>query len=444
MYDIIAHKRDGKPLSDPEIDFFVAGVTDGSIPDYQISALLMAIVLQGMDDRETARLTDRMAHSGEMIDLSPIEGFKVDKHSTGGVGDKTTLIVAPIVAACGVRVAKMSGRGLGHTGGTIDKLEAIPGFSTALPPEQFFEIVSKVGVAVAGQSGNLAPADKKLYALRDVTATVESIPLIAASIMSKKLASGADGIVLDVKCGSGAFMKTQADATRLAETMVAIGEANGRRVVALITDMDCPLGTAIGNSLEVIEAVETLRGHGPADLTEVSLALAANMLWLAMPARSLAECHQLAAEALESGRAFETLVQMVAAQGGDTAVLYDPTKFLQAAVQAEIFSPTAGYLAKIDTNAVGMASMLLGAGRATKEETIDFAAGIRFPVRLGEWVEAGQPIATFYTNRPAALPEATERFLSALTLTEAAPTVPPLIYARVEHPARPTESEKSH
>ncbi len=430
MYDIIHKKRNGDELTREELQFFVQGVTDGSIPDYQISALLMAIYFQKMNRRETADLTDLMAHSGDMVDLSPIEGFKADKHSTGGVGDKTTLIVAPIVAACGVRVAKMSGRGLGHTGGTVDKLEAIPGFCTALSTERFFDTVRKTGVAVAGQTGNLAPADKKLYALRDVTATVENISLIAASVMSKKLASGADGIVLDVKTGSGAFMKTVADAVALAEEMVSIGSHTGRKTAALITDMDCPLGHAIGNTLEVIEAVDTLRGHGPADLTAVSLELAANMLYLGGKG-AVADCRALAQEALDSGSAFETLCAMVSAQGGDSAVLRDTALFARAGIAHTIRARRAGYIAAMNTEEIGNASVLLGAGRETKESAIDFAAGIILHAKTGQWVESGAPLATLYTNRLDATASAEARFLAALKIDDAPPAKRPLIFARV-------------
>lgn len=430
MYDIIHKKRDGGELTREELQFFVRGVTDGAIPDYQISALLMAIYFQKMNRRETADLTDLMAHSGDMVDLSPIAGFKADKHSTGGVGDKTTLIVAPIVAACGVRVAKMSGRGLGHTGGTVDKLEAIPGFCTALSTERFFDTVRKTGVAVVGQTGNLAPADKKLYALRDVTATVENISLIAASVMSKKLASGADGIVLDVKTGSGAFMKTVADAVALAEEMVSIGIHTGRKAAALITDMDCPLGHAIGNTLEVIEAVDTLCGHGPADLTGVSLELAANMLYLGGKG-AIADCRALAQEALDSGSAFDTLCAMVNAQGGDSAVLRDASRFAQAGIAHTIRAQRAGYIAAMNTEEIGNASVLLGAGRETTESAIDFAAGILLHAKTGQWVEAGAPLATVYTDRSDAVAPAEARFLSALHIDSVPPIKRPLIFARV-------------
>lgn len=430
MYDVIHKKRDGGALTREELKFFVEGVTDGSIPDYQTSALMMAVYFQKMDRRETADLTDLMAHSGDMVDLSPIEGFKVDKHSTGGVGDKTTLIAAPIVAACGVRVAKMSGRGLGHTGGTVDKLESIPGFCTALSTEQFFDVVRKTGVAVVGQTGNLAPADKKLYALRDVTATVENISLIAASIMSKKLASGANGIVLDVKTGSGAFMKTVSDSISLAEEMVSIGEHTGRKTAALITDMDCPLGFAIGNTLEVIEAVETLRGHGPEDLTTVSLELAANMLYLGGRG-DIAYCRALVQEALSSGKAFETLCAMVEAQGGDSAALRDTSLFKKANVAHTIKTQRAGYVTAMNTEEIGNTSVLLGAGRETKESTIDFAAGIMLHAKSGQWVEAGAPLATVYTDRSDALGLAEERLLEAFKVDSAPPAKRPLIFARV-------------
>ena len=329
MYDIIAKKRDGGELTEEEIKFFIRGYVAGEIPDYQASALLMAIYFKGMTAKETAQLTMSMANSGETVDLSSIDGIKVDKHSTGGVGDKTTLIVAPIVASLGVRVAKMSGRGLGHTGGTIDKLESIPGMQTSIDREEFFSIVRKVGVSVIGQSGNLVPADKKLYALRDVTATIDSIPLIASSIMSKKIAAGSDCILLDVKTGSGAFMKTFDDSIRLAEAMVSIGEHVGRRTVALITDMDRPLGDAIGNSLEVCEACETLKGRGPNDLATVCTELAANMLYLAGKG-TVGECRKAAADQMKNGAGFAKLKEMVAAQGGDTAVLDDYAKFQQA------------------------------------------------------------------------------------------------------------------
>lgn len=430
MYDIIHKKRDGGALSREELEYFIGGVTDGSIPDYQITALLMAIFLRGMTDAETAALTLLMADSGDRVDLSALEGFKVDKHSTGGVGDKTTLIVAPVVAACGVLVAKMSGRGLGHTGGTVDKLESIPGFQTSLSTERFFEVVREAGLAVVGQSGNLAPADKKLYALRDVTATIESLPLIAASIMSKKLAAGADGIVLDVKSGSGAFMKTVDDAVGLARAMVSIGERTGRRTVALITDMDRPLGAAVGNSLEVTEAVETLKGGGPADLREVSLELAANMLFLAQKG-DIGHCRALAKESLQSGRALARLTAMVTAQGGDPSVLADPSKFVRAAHTLPVTALKAGYVTAMDTERIGMASVVLGAGRETKDSPIDTAAGILLRVKPGQWVERGEALATLLTDREPTLAEAGRMLLEAVTLGDAPPAPMALIHARV-------------
>lgn len=430
MYDIIQKKRDGGKLSRDELEFFVKGVTDGSIPDYQASALMMAIYFQKMDPRETADLTDLMAHSGDMVDLSPIEGFKVDKHSTGGVGDKTTLIAVPVAAACGVKVAKMSGRGLGHTGGTIDKLESIPGFNTALSVEKFFETVKTVGAAVVGQTGNLAPADKKLYALRDVTATVENISLIAASIMSKKLASGANGIVLDVKTGSGAFMKSLDDSIALAEEMVRIGENTGRKTAALITDMDTPLGRNIGNSLEVIEASEVLQGGGPSDLYEVSLELAANMLFIAGKG-DMQSCRDMAKNTVESGKAFETLCRMVRAQGGDDSVIRDASRFARAAIAHDVKAASDGYIVSMQTEEIGASCVLLGAGRETKESPIDFSAGIALHKKTGDKVSAGEVIATLYTNRENAVLPAQERILSAVKIGTIAPNERPLIFARV-------------
>ena len=388
MYDIIAKKRDGGTLTQEEIAFAVNGFAAGSIPDYQMSALMMAVYLRGMTATETAQLTAAMAYSGDMVDLSGIGGVKADKHSTGGVGDKTTLVAGPIVAACGVKVAKMSGRGLGHTGGTLDKIEAIPGCSVSLTQKAFFRQVNDIGIAVIGQTGNLAPADKKMYALRDVTATVSCIPLIASSIMSKKLASGADCILLDVKTGNGAFMKTLEDSIALAKAMVDIGEHNGRRTAALITDMDTPLGRNIGNSLEVIEAVETLRGKGPADLTEVCLSLASGMLWLAGRGGAAA-CRAMAEDALRSGAALAKLRAMVAAQGGDPAVIDDPSGFPAAAYEHDVVCMQDGWLYATDTEKIGIAAVLLGAGRETKESVIDPAAGIRLLKKAGDPVKKG-------------------------------------------------------
>ena len=401
-------------LSREELEFAVMGFVNGQVPDYQMSALLMAIYLKGMTEKETAQLTDVMAHSGDMVDLSAISGIKADKHSTGGVGDKTTLVIAPIVAACGVKIAKMSGRGLGHTGGTVDKMEAVPGTQTAVDRERFFAQVNQIGISVIGQSGNLAPADKKMYALRDVTATIGCVPLIASSIMSKKLAAGSDCILLDVKTGNGAFMKTLDDSIELAKAMVSIGQHNGRKVAALITDMDTPLGHNIGNSLEVIESVEVLKGHGPADLTEVCYQLAANMLYLAGKG-SLEECRRMAEEAVASGAAYEKLKQMFAAQGGDVSVLDDPDKFQKAKFSRPLIAAESGYLVRMNTEMVGNASVCLGAGRITKEDAIDFAAGIVLHKKTGDKVEQGECLATLYADHEEKFAAAEEMFRAALT-----------------------------
>ncbi len=430
MYDIIAKKRDGGVLDRQELEFAVNGFVSGEVPDYQMSALLMAIYLRGMTDEETAQLTDLMARSGDMVDLSAIQGIKVDKHSTGGVGDKTTLVITPIVAACGVKIAKMSGRGLGHTGGTVDKMEAVPGTRTAVDREEFFQQVNRIGISVVGQSGNLAPADKKMYALRDVTATVGCIPLIASSIMSKKLAAGSDCILLDVKTGNGAFMKTLEDSIALASTMVSIGTHNGRKVAALITDMDTPLGKNIGNSLEVIESVEVLKGCGPADLTEVCYQLAANMLYLAGKG-TVEECRKLAEDAVASGAAFEKLKELFAAQGGDVSVLDDPEKFAKARYSRDILAQQGGWLYATDTEKVGNASVLLGAGRIKKEDTIDFAAGIVLHKKAGDQVEPGDVLATFYAEDEGKFAAAEEMYRAALTFKNEAPVLPPLVQARV-------------
>ena len=430
MYDLIMKKRNGGTLTKEELTYMVHEYTVGAIPDYQMSAMLMAVYFKGMNDEETAMLTEAMAHSGDMVDLSAIEGVKVDKHSTGGVGDKTTLIVAPIVAACGVKVAKMSGRGLGHTGGTVDKLESIPGLQTAIPREEFFDIVNRTGVAVIGQSGNLAPADKKMYALRDVTATVESIPLIAASIMSKKLAAGSDAILLDVKTGSGAFMKSIEDSIELAKKMVAIGEHNNRRTVALITDMDSPLGNDIGNSLEVIEAIETLQGKGPKDLTEVCIQLAANMLYLAGKG-DIATCVKQVEEVLQNGKAFEKLIELVKAQSGDASVIENPELFKKAQYEHQVVALKSGYVNHINTEEVGIVSVVLGAGRETKESSIDYSAGIRLLKKYGDKVEKGDVLGILYTDKEECLQEAERMFTEAYTIGEEKPGMRPHIYARV-------------
>lgn len=430
MYDLITAKKNGREHTREELEFIVNGFVDGSVPDYQMSAWMMAVCLKGMTDQETAILTDVMAHSGDMVDLSPIQGIKVDKHSTGGVGDKTTLVITPIVAACGVKIAKMSGRGLGHTGGTVDKMESVPGTRTALDQEEFFAQVNKIGISVIGQSGHLAVADKKMYALRDVTATVDCIPLIASSIMSKKLAAGSDAILLDVTCGNGAFMKTVDQAIELAQKMVAIGTHNGRNVAALITDMDTPLGHNIGNSLEVMESMEVLKGRGPADLTEVCYQLAVNMLLLAGLGTE-EECRAMAEKAVADGSAFEKCKQMFAAQGGDISVLEDYSRFAAARYSREILAEETGYIYSHDTEKIGSASVLLGAGRLTKTDEIDFAAGITLHKKTGDHVEKGQSIATFYADDEALFDSAEKMFKSGLVIKGEKPVEAPLVYARV-------------
>jgi pyrimidine-nucleoside phosphorylase len=430
MYDIILKKRNGGTLGSDEIQFFIDGVTDGSVPAEQITALLMSIYFNGMNTGETVALTTAMARSGDMADLSGISGVKVDKHSTGGVGDKTTLIVAPIVAACGVKVAKMSGKGLGHTGGTVDKLASIPGFNTELPTEEFIKTVNAHGLCVIGQSADFAPADKKLYALRDVTATVDSLPLIAASIMSKKLAAGADCILLDVKTGSGAFMKTPDDAKALARAMVDIGNGAGRKTAALITSMDRPLGNAIGNSLEVIEAVEILCGHGPEDLTEVCLTLASRLLYMAGKG-TLDECRGMAEAAVAGGAAFSKLRDMVNAQGGDCEALTDFSRLPQSQYRHEVLAPNDGYISSMDTERWGIASVKLGAGRATKDAAIDYAAGIILHKKTGAYLRTGDVIATMYANDERLFPDAEQDALAGLKIGEK-PEDAPLIYGVVE------------
>ena len=430
MYDIITSKKHGNELTDEEIRFVVEGFTSGEIPDYQMSALVMAICLQGMNTRETAALTLAMAYSGDTVKLDSIEGVKVDKHSTGGVGDKTTLIVSPIVAACGVVVAKMSGRGLGHTGGTVDKLESIPGMNLSLSEADFFRVVRETGLCVAGQSGDLAPADKKIYALRDATATVDSIPLIAASIMSKKLAAGADKILLDVKTGSGAFMKTQEDALALAKVMVDLGEAAGRETAALVTNMDAPLGVCIGNALEVKEAVEVLRGHGAADLTAVCIALATEMLALAGKGAP-GECERMAREAIASGCALQKLADMVEAQGGDRQYIETPELFPEAKYTSTLEAPTSGYIVAMNAEACGIVSSMLGAGRQTVEKEIDHAAGLVLRTKVGDWIEAGGVIADLHSTEESCMAEAKAMLLSAVVISGEKPMETPLVLARV-------------
>ena len=430
MYDIIQKKRDGNELSKEEISFLIQGYVDGSIPDYQMAAFLMAVYYKGMTENETHLMTMEVARSGDMVDLSAIEGIKVDKHSTGGVGDKTTLIVAPIAAACGVKVAKMSGRGLGHTGGTVDKLESIPGYQTTLSREDFFKVVNETGLSVIGQSGNLAPADKKMYALRDVTATVDSIPLIAVSIMSKKLAAGSDCILLDVKTGSGAFMKTLEDSIALAAEMVNIGENAGRKTMALITDMDTPLGEAIGNSLEVKEAVATLKGNGPDDLTEVCLHLAANMMVLA-GLGSAQECMDKAKEAIEDGSALQKLIDMVEAQGGNGDVIRDITLFEEAKYSYEVLAKEDGVIEAMDTEKCGIASVMLGAGRETKDSPVDLSAGILLHKKTGDVVKKGDVLATMYAAKEELFASAEAKYRSAITIGQEPVKRASLIFAKV-------------
>src|SRR5699024_8366629 len=399
MVDIIEKKRNGFSLTKEEIETFVNGYTDGSIPDYQASAFLMATYFQGMTPEEQAHLTIAMVKSGDEIDLSAIQGVKVDKHSTGGVGDTTTLILVPLVAACGVPVAKMSGRGLGHTGGTLDKLEAMEGFHIALTKEQFVEQVNTLKAAVIGQSGNLTPADQKIYALRDVTATVNSIPLISSSIMSKKIAAGADAIVLDVKTGDGAFMKTTEDARALAHAMVAIGDQVGRNTMAILSDMSQPLGKAIGNALEVREAIDTLRGEGPADLTELCLTLGSQMVVLGEKASTLTEAREMLEAVIEDGSALALFAHLIEAQGGNRGVVENPALLPKAQFEIPVKATTSGFITKMEADQIGIAAMLLGAGRATKEDEIDMAVGIMLEKKIGDAVEVGDVLAVIHSNR---------------------------------------------
>ena len=429
IYDLIAKKRDGGAHTRAELEQLIGGYVSGQVPDYQMAAWMMAVYLRGMTDEETAILTDVMARSGEMVDLSPIAGVKVDKHSTGGVGDKTTLVIAPIAAACGVKIAKMSGRGLGHTGGTIDKMESVPGTRTALSQEEFFSQVNRTGIAVIGQSENIAVADKKMYALRDVTATVSCIPLIASSIMSKKLASGSDAILLDVTTGTGAFMKTVEESIQLARLMVSIGAHHGRKVAAMITDMDTPLGHNIGNSLEVIESMEVLKGRGPADLTEVCLALAGQMLVLAGKG-SPAACRAMAKAAIADGSAFAKCKEMFAAQGGDVRVLEDYSLFAQPAARYDLLADADGYIAENDAEKIGTASVLLGAGREKKGDALDYAAGIILHKKRGDRVRRGDVLATF-CGAPERFAAAEAAYRAGLVIGPDKPKDLPLIYALV-------------
>lgn len=430
-YDIIAKKRDGGELSREEIEYLIQGFTQGQVPDYQMSAMAMAIFIRGMNARETADLTMAMVHSGETVDLSPIHGIKVDKHSTGGVGDTTTLVLAPLVAAAGAPVAKMSGRGLGHTGGTLDKFEAIPGFRVELTKEQFIHNVNTVKAAVVGQTGNLAPADKKLYALRDVTATVNCIPLIASSIMSKKLAAGADAIVLDVKTGSGAFMKTLDDSFSLARAMVDIGTHVGRHTVAIVTDMGQPLGYAIGNALEVREAIDTLQGKGPQDLEQLCLTLGAHMLLLAKVVDNWEQgCNKLK-ELIADGSALEKFKEIVRAQGGDPTVIDRPDYLPGAAHQIEVKAQTAGFVQAIEAESLGVAATILGAGRETKESVVDPAVGIVVRKKTSDRVEAGEVLAVIHANDLEKATAVRQKVQQAYTIGSNQPPKPPLIFGEV-------------
>lgn len=426
MVDLIEKKREGQSLSKQEIEFIISEYTNNQIPDYQMSALLMAIFFKDMTDEEITHLTLAMAHSGEVMDLTSIEGIKVDKHSTGGVGDTTTLILAPLVASVDVPVAKMSGRGLGYTGGTLDKLEAIPGFKIEVSESQFVDLVNESKVAVIGQSGDLAPADKKLYALRDVTATVDSIPLIASSIMSKKIAAGADAIVLDVTTGDGAFMKNLDDARRLAHTMVRIGALANRQTMAVISDMSQPLGEAIGNSLEVVEAIETLQGNGPEDLTEMCYALGSQMVVLAKKADTLEEARELLKEALESGRALEKFKEMIHNQGGDASIVDEPGKLLTARYEIAVPAKKNGVIQQMVANELGIAAMMLGAGRKTKEDEIDHAVGLKLHKKVGESVSEGDVLLTIFSNTED-VEEVIELIQANITIGETGEE-PPLIH----------------
>lgn len=427
MYDLIVKKKRGGELKKEEIAWMIHGYTNGAIPDYQMSAMLMAICFVGMTKEETKNLTLSMAESGEMLDLSAIEGIKVDKHSTGGVGDKTSLVLGPLVASVGVAVAKMSGRGLGHTGGTIDKLESFRGFTTALSAETFIRNVNTIQIAIAGQTANLAPADKKLYALRDVTGTVEQMSLIASSIMSKKLASGSDAIVLDVKAGNGAFMKNEEDAITLAKEMVSIGTLAGRDMAAVVSDMDQPLGFAVGNALEVKETIDTLQGHGPKDLEELVLTLGSCMVWKAGKAQSMAEARGQLEHALKTGKAFDKFLQWIQAQGGDVEQALHPELLPAADFQMEVLSPGEGYVEKIDTEDVGRISLLLGGGRETKESVIDLSVGLVLQKKKCDYVRKNESLAVIHANDQLKLKEASEKLIRAYHLSEKRPEEQPLI-----------------
>ena len=420
MYDIIMKKRNGEALTKQEIDFFIEGYTKGEIPDYQVSALMMAVYFQKMNEEETLVLTMAMAQSGDMLDLSDINGVKVDKHSTGGVGDKTTLALAPMVAACGIPVAKMSGRGLGHTGGTIDKLESFPGFRTDIPTDKFIENVNRIGIAVMGQTADLAPADKKLYALRDVTATVDNMSLIASSIMSKKLAAGADAIVLDVKTGSGAFMKTEEDSCALATEMAKIGRNAGRNTIAVVSDMDQPLGYAVGNALEVKEAIDTLNGRGPEDFVELCMTLGSQMLIAGGKATDVKEAYDMLQKVIDNGEALKKLADFVEAQGGDKNAVYHTDLLPMAQIIEPVYSPEEGYISHIECDEIGICSLILGGGRETKESEIDLSVGIVLNKKVGDYVAKDDIIAYIHANNTNKLNVAKERFLQAYSFRKTA------------------------
>ncbi|WP_456398607.1 pyrimidine-nucleoside phosphorylase [Mesoaciditoga sp.] len=431
-YDVILKKRNGIELSKEEIEFMVMGFVNGEVPDYQMAAFLMAVYFRHMSETERYNLTEIMARSGDTIDLSPIPGIKVDKHSTGGVGDKTTLVLAPMVSACGLPVAKMSGRGLGHTGGTIDKLEAIPGFRTALSEEEFMKNVKEHGIAVVGQTANLAPADKKIYALRDVTATIDEISLIASSIMSKKLAAGADGIVLDVKVGSGAFMKDIASATDLARAMVDIGKRHGRETVALLTNMDRPLGRTVGNALEVKEAIETLKGDGPEDLEELCVELGAQMLKIGKIAETLNDARKMLRDSIKSGKAVEKFKELVEIQGGNSNVVDDLSLLGISSKTYEVKSPEDGYVYSMDAERVGIASMLLGAGRTKKEDKIDLSVGVELLKKTGDEVKKGETLCVLYYNDEKNLLSSADMILSAYKIKNTKPKEEKLVHGVVQ------------
>ena len=427
MYDIIDKKRHGKSLNKEEIEYFVNGYVDGNIPDYQMASLLMAICINGMEEEELTNLTITMANSGDKFDLSPVNGVTVDKHSTGGVGDKTTLIVAPIVAALGCKVAKMSGRGLGFTGGTIDKLESIEGYNVVIPEEQFIKQVNEIGIGLISSSGNLAPADKKIYALRDVTATVESIPLIASSIMSKKIAAGSKCILLDVKMGSGAFMQSLEQATELAEKMVSIGNLANRNTMAIITNMDTPLGYKIGNNLEVQECIDVLKGNGPEDLTNLCIELASCMLMLCTN-KEKEECIQLVKNSISDGRAFNKFRELIIAQGGNINVIDNPNLFKKSEYEVEVKAEKDGFISKMNTSEIGKISGMLGAGRITKDDIIDYSAGIELYKKTGDYVSTGENIAKLHTCNKAIIEEAKNRYLDSIEISNEKPEIKPMVY----------------